>query len=46
MPIMNGLQAAPEIVKTHPKLPMLLISVQESRSSSHGRPATPAIEVL
>jgi DNA-binding NarL/FixJ family response regulator len=29
MPIMNGLQAAPEIVKTHPKLPMLLISVQE-----------------
>ncbi len=29
MPVMNGLQAAPEIVKTHPKLPMLLISVQE-----------------
>jgi len=29
MPIMNGLQAAPEIVKAHPKLPMLLISVQE-----------------
>jgi DNA-binding NarL/FixJ family response regulator len=29
MPIMNGLQAAPEIMKTHPKLPMLLISVQE-----------------
>jgi DNA-binding NarL/FixJ family response regulator len=29
MPVMNGLQAAPEIIKTHPKLPMLLISVQE-----------------
>jgi two-component system, NarL family, nitrate/nitrite response regulator NarL len=29
MPVMNGLQAAPEIVRTHPKLPMLLISVQE-----------------
>jgi DNA-binding NarL/FixJ family response regulator len=29
MPVMNGLQAAPEIVKAHPKLPMLLISVQE-----------------
>ena len=29
MPVMNGLQAAPEIVKAHPRLPMLLISVQE-----------------
>lgn len=29
MPVMNGLQAAPEIAKTHPTLPMLLISVQE-----------------
>jgi DNA-binding NarL/FixJ family response regulator len=29
MPVMNGLQAGPEIMKTHPKLPMLLISVQE-----------------
>jgi NarL family two-component system response regulator YdfI len=29
MPIMTGLQAASEIVKTHPRLPMLLISVQE-----------------
>src|ERR1700687_3405276 len=29
MPVMNGLQAAPEIMKAHPKLPMLLISVQE-----------------
>jgi DNA-binding NarL/FixJ family response regulator len=28
-PVMNGLQAAPEIMKAHPKLPMLLISVQE-----------------
>ena len=25
MPVMNGLQAAPEIMKTHPQLPMLLI---------------------
>src|SRR5258708_39099348 len=29
MPGMNGLQAAPEIMKAHPQLPMLLISVQE-----------------
>jgi DNA-binding NarL/FixJ family response regulator len=29
MPVMNGLQAAPQIMRTHPKLPMLLISVQE-----------------
>ena len=29
MPIMTGLQAAPEIVKAHPRLPMLLMSVQE-----------------
>ena len=29
MPVMTGLQAAPEIVKAHPRLPMLLISVQE-----------------
>src|ERR1700730_10783674 len=29
MPVMTGLQAAPEIAKTHPQLPMLLISVQE-----------------
>jgi DNA-binding NarL/FixJ family response regulator len=29
MPVMSGLQAAPEIVKAHPRLPMLLISVQE-----------------
>jgi DNA-binding NarL/FixJ family response regulator len=29
MPVMNGLQAAPEIAKAHPRLPMLLISVQE-----------------
>jgi DNA-binding NarL/FixJ family response regulator len=29
MPVMNGLQAAPEIMRVHPKLPMLLISVQE-----------------
>ncbi len=29
MPVMNGLQAAPEIMKAHPQLPMLLISVQE-----------------
>ena len=28
-PVMNGLQAAPEIMKAHPQLPMLLISVQE-----------------
>jgi len=30
MPVMNGLQAGPEIAKAHPRLPMLLISVQES----------------
>ena len=29
MPVMTGLQAAPKIVKAHPHLPMLLISVQE-----------------
>ena len=29
MPVMNGLQAGPEIAKAHPQLPMLLISVQE-----------------
>jgi DNA-binding NarL/FixJ family response regulator len=29
MPVMTGLQAAPKIVKAHPRLPMLLISVQE-----------------
>jgi DNA-binding NarL/FixJ family response regulator len=29
MPVMNGLQAAPQIMRTHPTLPMLLISVQE-----------------
>ena len=29
MPDMNGLQAAREITKTHPHLPLLLISVQE-----------------
>lgn len=29
MPVMSGLQAAPEIAKSHPGLPMLLISVQE-----------------
>ena len=29
MPVMNGLQAAPQIMKAHPQLPMLLISVQE-----------------
>lgn len=29
MPIMNGVQAAREIAKTNPRLPMLLISVQE-----------------
>lgn len=29
MPVMTGLQAAPEIARTHPTLPMLLISVQE-----------------
>jgi DNA-binding NarL/FixJ family response regulator len=29
MPVMTGMQAAPEIVKAHPRLPMLLISVQE-----------------
>jgi DNA-binding NarL/FixJ family response regulator len=29
MPVMTGLQAAPEIAKAHPELPMLLISVQE-----------------
>jgi DNA-binding NarL/FixJ family response regulator len=29
MPVMTGLQAAPEIAKAHPQLPMLLISVQE-----------------
>ena len=29
MPIMSGLQAGPEIAKSHPQLPMLLISVQE-----------------
>jgi DNA-binding NarL/FixJ family response regulator len=29
MPIMTGLQAGPEIAKSHPQLPMLLISVQE-----------------
>lgn len=29
MPIMNGVQAAREISKAHPRLPMLLISVQE-----------------
>jgi chemotaxis response regulator CheB len=27
MPVMNGLQAGPEIAKAHPRLPMLLISV-------------------
>jgi DNA-binding NarL/FixJ family response regulator len=29
MPVMTGLQAGPEIAKAHPRLPMLLISVQE-----------------
>jgi CheY-like chemotaxis protein len=29
MPVMNGLQAGPEIAKAHPRLPMLLISAQE-----------------
>ena len=29
MPIMNGINAAREIVKAHPQLPILLISVQE-----------------
>ena len=29
MPIMNGLQAAPEIIKAHPELHVSLISVQE-----------------
>jgi DNA-binding NarL/FixJ family response regulator len=29
MPIMNGVQAAREISKAHPQLPLLLISVQE-----------------
>lgn len=29
MPVMTGLQAAPEIARAHPQLPMLLISVQE-----------------
>jgi two-component system response regulator NreC len=29
MPIMNGVQAAREIIKANPRLPMLLISVQE-----------------
>ena len=29
MPVMNGVGAAREIAKTHPQLPMLLISVQE-----------------
>ena len=29
MPIMNGVQAAREIAKGNPRLPMLLISVQE-----------------
>jgi CheY-like chemotaxis protein len=29
MPIMNGVDAAREILKAHPRLPMLLISVQE-----------------
>ena len=29
MPVMTGMQAAPEIVKAHPRMPMLLISVQE-----------------
>jgi DNA-binding NarL/FixJ family response regulator len=29
MPVMTGLQAASEIAKAHPQMPMLLISVQE-----------------
>jgi DNA-binding NarL/FixJ family response regulator len=29
MPVMTGLQASPEIAKAHPRIPMLLISVQE-----------------
>ncbi len=29
MPVMTGLQAAHEMSQTHPRLPMLLISVQE-----------------
>jgi DNA-binding NarL/FixJ family response regulator len=29
MPVMTGLQAAPKIVEARPRLPMLLISVQE-----------------
>jgi DNA-binding NarL/FixJ family response regulator len=29
MPMMNGVQAAREIARTNPRLPMLLISVQE-----------------
>ncbi len=37
MPVMTGLQAAPEIAKAHPQLPMLLISVQEvSRQLGEG----------
>jgi CheY-like chemotaxis protein len=41
MPVMTGLQAAPEIAKAHPQLPMLLISVQEvsSQLASEARKA-------
>jgi DNA-binding NarL/FixJ family response regulator len=36
MPVMTGLQAAPQIAKSHPQLPMLLMSVQEvSRQLAH-----------
>lgn len=29
MPVMTGLQAGPEIARVHPRLPMLLISVEQ-----------------
>ena len=42
MPVMTGLQAAPEIAKAHPQLPMLLISVQEVRGNWPWKRAMPA----
>jgi hypothetical protein len=44
MPVMTGLQAAPEIVKAHPRLPMLLISYRKFPNNWRGELATRATE--
>ena len=46
MPVMNGLQAGPEIAKTHPRLPSRLSASSRSPSSSRGKLAMRVTEVL